>query len=119
MLDPSFQVTYRREGLNHSHTTTNRDVPPASIRDKIKRRTPPVVHVVGGQTAAEIADLALRRGASKVHMTTRSELKVKDFEVGLQWIADLRITRRPSFCRQIVTTASHEPCDAPASLPNM
>lgn len=49
-----------------------------------------VVIVGGGLTSAQIADLVLRRGVTKVWLLLRGKYKLKHFDVDLEWVSKVR-----------------------------
>lgn len=62
-------------------------LPPQAMRDRQERGLPTTLVVVGGGlTSAQICDVAIRRGTSHVILLLRGYMKVKPFDVGLQWI---------------------------------
>lgn len=86
---PGLLATERIEGACHAMQIEK--FPDASLKDKMKqRRSTNVLVVGGGLTSAQIADLALQRGVSKVWLMTRSRLKVKPFDLGLEWVGKYR-----------------------------
>ncbi|KAK6957329.1 hypothetical protein Daesc_000113 [Daldinia eschscholtzii] len=56
-----------------------------------------IVIVGGGLTSAQLADLAIRRGATKVWLLMRGPLKVKPFDVGLEWVGKFRNFEQAAF----------------------
>ncbi|KAH8694925.1 FAD binding domain protein [Talaromyces proteolyticus] len=49
-----------------------------------------VVVVGGGLTSAQISHVAIRKGVTKVWHIMRSELKIKHFDVGLNWVGKFK-----------------------------
>lgn len=84
------------EGATHAmHIKT---CPPAYMREKMARKERTNVLVVGGGlTSAQIADLAARRGVSKVWLIMRGPLKTKHFDIGLEWVGKFRNLEQAQF----------------------
>lgn len=82
---PGYLPDERIEGACHSMQITA--FPDPSVASKIcaKKRTNVVV-VGGGLTSAQITDLAIRKGVTKVYHLMRSTMKVKPFDVDLEWV---------------------------------
>ena len=53
--------------------------------------------VGGGLTSVQIADLAIKRGVSKVHLLMRGPLKVKYFDMDLDWVGKFRNFNQAAF----------------------
>ncbi|KAI9673148.1 MAG: hypothetical protein M1817_003010 [Caeruleum heppii] len=71
---------------------------PARVRQRIERREETNVAVVGGGlTSAQVVDLAVSRGASKVWLFMRGPLKVKPFDVDLPWIGKYKNLHKSVF----------------------
>lgn len=51
------------------------------------KRSTNVVVIGGGLTSAQIADMALRKGGSKIYHIMRSDYKLKHFDLSLPWVA--------------------------------
>ncbi|KAI9715756.1 MAG: hypothetical protein M1812_005754 [Candelaria pacifica] len=80
--------TAESEGACHSSQVNPGKVLPAHIRAKISRhRETNVVVVGGGLTSGQLVDLVLTQGISKVWYVMRTGLKVKPFDLDLQWLA--------------------------------
>lgn len=72
--------------------------PPLHMIPKITaRRSTEILIVGGGLTSAQLADLALRRGVSKVRLLMRGPLKVKYFDVDLDWVGKFRNYNQAAF----------------------
>ncbi|KAI0132813.1 hypothetical protein BJ170DRAFT_718961 [Xylariales sp. AK1849] len=81
-----------------THAMKIQEFPSQHIRDKIKaRRATNILIVGGGLTSAQLADLAVRRGVTKVWLIMRGPLKVKPFDVGLEWIGKFRNFEQAAF----------------------
>lgn len=76
------------EGACHSSQLGALGQIPAHVRARIaSRRATNVIVVGGGLTSAQIADMVLKRGVSKVYHIMRSEYKLKHFDLDLPWVA--------------------------------
>ncbi|KAK4496771.1 hypothetical protein PRZ48_012754 [Zasmidium cellare] len=70
----------------------------AALAARVKARKPTNVMVIGGGlTSAQIADRALRRGATRVFHLMRGPMKVKPFDVDLSWMGKFRNHEKASF----------------------
>ncbi|KAL9116063.1 MAG: hypothetical protein Q9227_000431 [Pyrenula ochraceoflavens] len=56
-----------------------------------------VLVVGGGLTSAQVTDLAIRKGVTKVWHVMRSHMKVKPFDVDLKWIGKFRNVEQAVF----------------------
>ncbi|KAL2001823.1 hypothetical protein VTN02DRAFT_1166 [Thermoascus thermophilus] len=78
-----------RMGACHSMDITT--FPSPNVQRKIReRRETNVVVVGGGLTSAQLADMAIRKGVTRVWYLLRSGLKVKPFDVDLAWMGKYR-----------------------------
>ncbi|KAI1749985.1 FAD binding domain-containing protein [Xylaria castorea] len=84
------------EGATHAmHIKT---FPPLYMQKKIALKAETNILVVGGGlTSAQIADLAVRRGATKVWLIMRGPLKIKHFDIGLEWVGKFRNIEHAQF----------------------
>jgi L-lysine 6-monooxygenase (NADPH-requiring) len=65
--------------------------PSASLARKIEnRQTTHLVVVGGGLSSAQIVDMAIRRGVTRVWHLMRGDLKIKHFDVGLNWVGKFK-----------------------------
>ncbi|KAB8343258.1 hypothetical protein FH972_022846 [Carpinus fangiana] len=74
--------------------------PPTAVRAAIARGAPTSIAIVGaGLTAVQLADLALRRGVSRVHLLVRraAGLRVRPFDVELAWLSKFRNREKAAF----------------------
>lgn len=72
------------EGFTHAMQI--RKFPPPYVTAKIKaRRATNMVVIGGGLTSIQLADVATKRGVSKVWLLMRGPLKVKYFDLDLEW----------------------------------
>ncbi|XXG99365.1 hypothetical protein Hte_005702 [Hypoxylon texense] len=81
-----------------THAMQLKEMPSPRIRAKLDARLPANIVVVGGGlTSAQLADLAIRRGVTKVWLLMRGPLKVKPFDVGLEWVGKFRNFEQAAF----------------------
>ncbi|CAJ2513976.1 Uu.00g020950.m01.CDS01 [Anthostomella pinea] len=74
-----------------THAMHLKEMPSPHIRRKLADKIRTNILVVGGGlTSAQLADLAIRRGVSKVWLIMRSNLKIKHFDIGLEWVGKFR-----------------------------
>lgn len=79
------------EGMCHSSQIPSRGLLPDHVRTKMSQKKDTCAIVVGGGlTSAQIADMCVRKGYAKVYMLMRSRLKVKHFDLELDWVAKYR-----------------------------
>ncbi|KAI1133234.1 FAD binding domain-containing protein [Nemania abortiva] len=89
-------TTEEMEGATHAMHI--KAFPPPYMQKKIAARAQTNVLVVGGGlTSAQIADLAVRRGVTKVWLIMRGPLKVKYFDIGLEWVGKFRNIEHAQF----------------------
>ena len=68
------------------------------MRHKIQqRRQTNIVVVGGGLSSAQIVDMAVRKGVSKVWFLMRSDFKVKHFDIGLSWMGKFKNYEKAAF----------------------
>ncbi|KAM0722127.1 hypothetical protein Q7P37_001568 [Cladosporium fusiforme] len=86
------------EAACHALTMRGDSGLPDLLRRKVAagKRTNVLV-VGGGLTSAQIGDLALRQGVSKVWHLTRGPLKVKPFDIDLNWMSKFRNQEKAAF----------------------
>ncbi|KAF2099180.1 FAD binding domain protein [Rhizodiscina lignyota] len=93
---PGLLPTERIQGACHAMQA--REFPDPVLKAKIEQRhTTNVLVVGGGLTSAQITDLALRCGVTKVWHVLRSQLKVKPFDLNLEWLGKFRNFEQASF----------------------
>ncbi|KAL2008013.1 hypothetical protein VTN00DRAFT_7995 [Thermoascus crustaceus] len=79
------------EQMGACHSMDIRSFPSPNVKSKIKEhRETNVVVVGGGLTSAQLADMAIRKGVTRVWYLLRSGLKVKPFDVDLTWMGKFR-----------------------------
>lgn len=82
----------------YSHAMQMPDFPPPHVLSKAKSKKPANMLIVGGGlTSIQLADLALKRGVSKIWLLMRSSLKVKYFDVDLEWVGKYRNNHQAAF----------------------
>jgi lysine/ornithine N-monooxygenase len=82
----------------YTHAMQIKHFPPAHVAAKIKsRRLTTMLIVGGGLTSVQLADLVLKRGVTKVHLLMRGSLKVKYFDVDLDWVGKFRNFNQAAF----------------------
>jgi hypothetical protein len=93
---PGLPVDTPHEGF--AHAMQLRHFPPPCVAAKINARHSTNILVVGGGlTSIQLADLALKRGVSKVWLLMRGALKVKYFDVDLHWVGKFRNFKQAEF----------------------
>ncbi|KAL9588277.1 MAG: hypothetical protein Q9203_002911 [Teloschistes exilis] len=87
-----------KEGACHSTQLPKQAFLSRSVRDKIIARKPTSVVVVGGGlTAAQIADKCIRDGVRSVWMIMRSDVKLKPFDIDLDWMTKYKNVQKAAF----------------------
>ncbi|KAL2758166.1 hypothetical protein ACRALDRAFT_1074873 [Sodiomyces alcalophilus JCM 7366] len=80
------------------HSMQIREFPGAVVQDRIAaRKTTNILVVGGGLTSAQLSDLAIRRGVTKVWHMMRGACKVKLFDVDLSWMGKFRNVEQAYF----------------------
>ncbi|PKY08149.1 FAD/NAD(P)-binding domain-containing protein [Aspergillus campestris IBT 28561] len=80
------------------HSTEIRSFPSPNIRQKVQqRRETNVVVVGGGLSSAQLVDMAVRKGVTKVWFIMRSDLKVKHFDIDLSWMGKFKNYEKAAF----------------------
>jgi hypothetical protein len=88
--------TIPHEGFCHAMQLGH--FPPKHMISKIKSKTPSYLLIVGGGlTSVQLADLAIKRGVDKVWLFVRGQLKVKYFDVDLEWVGKFRNVNQAAF----------------------
>ncbi|KAL8292269.1 hypothetical protein RQP46_001735 [Phenoliferia psychrophenolica] len=64
------------------------------------RKTTTMVVIGGGLTSAQICDLAVQRGVSKVILLCRGHLKVRHFDFGLEWVTKFANSEKMKFWQE-------------------
>ncbi|KAJ4359310.1 hypothetical protein N0V95_002234 [Ascochyta clinopodiicola] len=93
---PGLPAPSPHEGYTHAMQVKH--FPPPHVTAKIKaRRSTNMLIVGGGLTSVQLADLAIKRGVSKVYLLMRGPLKVKYFDVDLDWVGKFRNFNQAAF----------------------
>ncbi|KAF4333240.1 hypothetical protein FBEOM_12975 [Fusarium beomiforme] len=61
------------------------------------RKTTNILVVGGGLTSAQLTDLAIRKGVTKVWHIMRGPLRIKHFDVGLEWMGKFKNAKQAQF----------------------
>ncbi|KAI4251860.1 MAG: hypothetical protein LQ352_004607 [Teloschistes flavicans] len=86
------------EGACHSTQLPKRTFLSRTVRDKILARKPTAVVIVGGGlTAAQIADKCIRDGVRRVLMIMRGDVKLKPFDIDLDWMTKYKNVHKAAF----------------------
>lgn len=93
---PGLPDAYPHEGF--AHAMHLKQIPAPHVAAKIERGVTTTMLVIGGGlTSVQIADLALKRGMSHVHLLMRGPVKVKYFDMDLDWVAKFRNHKQAEF----------------------
>ncbi|KAJ5093044.1 hypothetical protein N7456_008905 [Penicillium angulare] len=80
------------------HSMEIKSFPSPNVRNKIQRRQETNVVVVGGGlSSAQIVDMAIRKGVTKVWFLMRSGLKIKHFDLSLPWLGKYKNWEKAAF----------------------
>ncbi|KAJ5727534.1 hypothetical protein N7493_005354, partial [Penicillium malachiteum] len=80
------------------HSMEIESFPSLGVRNKIQRRQQTNVVVVGGGlSSAQIVDMAVRKGVTKVWFLMRSSLKIKHFDISLPWMGKYKNWEKAAF----------------------
>lgn len=81
------------------HITANKDQYPAPIiQQRLAAKKPTNLLIIGGGlTSAQLADVAIRRGVTKVYHFLRSPLRLKHFDVDLEWMGKYKNAEQSRF----------------------
>jgi lysine/ornithine N-monooxygenase len=86
------------EGACHSSVLPQRGCPAPHVRERIvQKKITNVVVVGGGLTSAQISDLCIRKGVTRVWHLMRGAYKVKHFDVDLPWVSKYRNLEMAAF----------------------
>ncbi|KIW20032.1 hypothetical protein PV08_00607 [Exophiala spinifera] len=89
--DCQLRLDMHRGSVCHCFEAIGSSCMPEHVSRKINERQPTSVVVVGGGlTSAQIADLLLSRGVTKVFLLLRGKYKLKHFDVDLEWVSKVR-----------------------------
>ncbi|KAJ0424188.1 hypothetical protein BJY00DRAFT_320640 [Aspergillus carlsbadensis] len=79
------------EAAGACHSGEIRGFPSPNVKRKIhQRKETNVVVVGGGLSSAQIVDMAIRKGVTKVWFLLRSDFKVKHFDITLGWMGKFK-----------------------------
>lgn len=88
--------TFPHEG--YAHAMQLKQFPPTHMKAKIHARQPTNLLIIGGGlTSIQLADLALKRGVNRVWLLMRGPLKVKYFDIELDWVGKFRNYKQAEF----------------------
>jgi hypothetical protein len=81
-----------------THAMKINEFPSQRVQDRITAKCSTNILVVGGGlTSTQLADLAIRRGVTRVWLIMRGPLKVKPFDIGLEWVGKFRNLEQAAF----------------------
>ncbi|OCT51758.1 FAD binding domain protein [Cladophialophora carrionii] len=90
-IDSNLRLNAEPGSVCHCFDTADNDCLPEHVLQKIDQGVPTSVVVVGGGlTSAQIADLIICRGVTKVWLLLRGSYKLKHFDVDLEWVSKVR-----------------------------
>lgn len=91
-------VTNISEDVGQLHSMKIREFPALSVQNKINTaETTNILVIGGGLTSAQLSDLAIRRGVTKVWHLMRGPCKVKPFDVDVSWMGKWRNVQQATF----------------------
>lgn len=80
------------------HSMHIKAFPEAVVQKRMDAKLPTNVLVVGGGlTSAQLSDLAIRKGVTKVWHVMRGPLRLKHFDVGLEWMGKYKNSEQSRF----------------------
>lgn len=80
------------------HSMQIKDFPDAIVQQRMAANRPTNVLVIGGGlTSAQLSDLAIRRGVTKVWHILRGQVRVKYFDVDLDWMGKYKNAEQSRF----------------------
>ncbi|POR35996.1 Uncharacterized protein TPAR_03831 [Tolypocladium paradoxum] len=80
------------------HSMHIKEFPDPVVQERIEAKRPTSVLIVGGGlTSAQLSDLAIRRGVTKVWHMMRGPCRVKHFDVDLQWMGKYKNAEQARF----------------------
>lgn len=77
-------------GACHSSEVGGQFPSPALARKIENRQATNLVIIGGGLSSAQIADMVIRNGVTKVWLLMRGDLKIKHFDVSLNWVGKFK-----------------------------
>lgn len=82
----------------YCHALQIKQYPPPHVVSKINCKAPTNLLIIGGGlTSIQIADVALKQGVSKIWLFMRGGIKVKYFDIDLDWVGKFRNINQASF----------------------
>lgn len=97
-LPPVPGLPSERPHEGFSHAMQIKQFPAPHVVAKIQaRQNTSLLIIGGGLTSIQLADLALKRGVNKVWMLMRGPLKVKYFDIDLDWVGKFRNFNQAAF----------------------
>ncbi|KAL1868356.1 hypothetical protein Plec18167_008281 [Paecilomyces lecythidis] len=86
------------EEMGACHSLDIKTFPSPNVKARIRNRQETNVVVVGGGlSSAQVVDMAVRKGVTKVWFFLRGELKVKHFDIDLPWMGKFRNFEKAAF----------------------
>lgn len=93
---PSSPAETPHTGFSHALHLSR--FPTPRLEAKIKSGAATSVLIVGGGlTSVQLADLAIKKGVRKVWLLMRGDVKVKYFDIGLDWVGKFRNVKQAEF----------------------
>lgn len=103
-------LSYSAPHEGYCHAMQLGRFPPKHVMTKITNRVPSHLLIVGGGlTSVQLADLAIKRGVEKVWLLMRGALKVKYFDVDLEWVGKFRNVNQAAFWSADSDEGEHVP----------
>ncbi|KAK7180722.1 FAD binding domain-containing protein [Paraphaeosphaeria sporulosa] len=98
VIPPITGITPKIPHKGYSHAMQIKQYPPAHVAARVAQRLSTNVLIVGGGlTSIQLADLAIQKGVNKVWLLMRGNVKVKYFDVELQWVGKFRNFNQAAF----------------------
>ncbi|KAM3554168.1 hypothetical protein MY1884_006289 [Beauveria asiatica] len=95
---PSMTSINERQPPQVCHSMQVKEFPDPYLKSRIKaKKQTHVVVVGGGLTSAQLTDLAIRRGVTKVWHVMRGACRVKLFDLSLEWMGKYKNTEQARF----------------------
>lgn len=110
---PGLPTSLPHEG--YAHAMQLKHFLPPNVEAKVAaRQTTNVLIVGGGLTSVQLTDLAIRRGVNRIWLLMRGPVKVKHFDVDLDWVGKFRNHKQAEFWT--ADTDEGKPCDLTRTL---
>jgi hypothetical protein len=82
----------------YTHAMHIKQFPPPHVVEKVRaKKFTNLLIIGGGLTSIQLADLAIKRGVSRVWLLMRGPLKVKYFDIELDWVGKFRNFNQAAF----------------------